>query len=172
MLFETIDYLKNGNKRQQAAYRLLSTCNIMDKLSAYTPILTGTIPINIDIEDSDLDIICYFKDGSEFAEIVEIHFSSEIGFTITKSEDSQPAIVFASFIIENTWIEIFGQNIPSEQQLAYRHMIIEHKLLMSHGNEFREKIIALKRDGLKTEPAFALLLGLQGDPYLELLKLE
>ncbi len=51
-------------------------------------------------------------------------------------------------------------------------MIIEHKILSSKGDEFRAEIIRLKQDGLKTEPAFAKMLGLQGNPYEELLKFE
>ncbi len=30
---------------------------------------------------------------------------------------------------------------------------------------FRQEIIALKKQGYKTEPAFAMALGLKGDPY-------
>ena len=33
------------------------------------------------------------------------------------------------------------------------------------GPAFKEQIRGLKRNGLKTEPAFAKLLGLNGDPY-------
>ncbi len=69
-------------------------------------------------------------------------------------------------------IEIFGQSIPTKQQFAYRHLIVEHHLLNKHGEEFRQQIIELKRQGHKTEPAFALALGLTGDPYTELLNFE
>ena len=37
---------------------------------------------------------------------------------------------------------------------------------------FRRQIIDLKKQGLKTEPAFAKLLALTGDPYVELLSFE
>ena len=50
-------------------------------------------------------------------------------------------------------------------------MIIEHKILAAHDNDFKTEIIKLKQAGLKTEPAFARLLGLDGDPYEALLKL-
>ena len=48
-------------------------------------------------------------------------------------------------------------------------MIIEYKILELHGEVFRQEIIKLKSKGLKTEPAFAKLLGLVGNPYEELL---
>ena len=48
-------------------------------------------------------------------------------------------------------------------------MIIEHEILQSKGGIFRLEIIKLKQNGYKTEPAFAFLLGLKGDPYIELL---
>jgi len=50
-------------------------------------------------------------------------------------------------------------------------MLIEHKLLSTKGEKFRQDIIDLKNQGYKTEPAFAKLLGLGGDAYEELLKL-
>ena len=50
-------------------------------------------------------------------------------------------------------------------------MIIENDILKEKGLDFKQKIKQLKSDGLKTEPAFAKLLGLQGNPYIELLKL-
>nr|WP_255539722.1 DUF4269 domain-containing protein [Parapedobacter sp. ISTM3] len=78
--------------------------------------------------------------------------------------------IVANFFLDGFEIEIFGQRIPTRQQFAYRHLIVEHNLLNKHGEKFRQQIIELKRQGRKTEPAFALALGLTGDPYTELLK--
>ncbi|RZK14203.1 MAG: DUF4269 domain-containing protein, partial [Pedobacter sp.] len=64
--FLDISYLKNGNERQKKAYQILNENSILEKLNHFTPILVGTIPINIAIESSDLDIICDVNDEEEF----------------------------------------------------------------------------------------------------------
>jgi len=51
-------------------------------------------------------------------------------------------------------------------------MLILHRLLQERGEAFRREIIALKQRAYKTEPAFAKALGLEGDPYLALLRYE
>nr|WP_249665381.1 DUF4269 domain-containing protein [Mucilaginibacter sp. Bleaf8] len=61
--------------------------------------------------------------------------------------------------------------MPSQQQSAYRHLLIEHYLLQLHGESLRKQVISLKNQGYKTEPAFAMALNLEGDPYLALLQL-
>lgn len=48
-------------------------------------------------------------------------------------------------------------------------MLIEHQILQSENEDFRLKIIELKKNGYKTEPAFAKLLDLEGNPYHALL---
>ena len=50
-------------------------------------------------------------------------------------------------------------------------MVIESKIMEIAGKEFREKIINLKMDGYKTEPAFGKLLSLK-NPFIDLLELE
>jgi hypothetical protein len=72
-------------------------------------------------------------------------------------------------MLEEFPIEIFGQNKPTIEQNAYRHMIAEYKILEEKGEEFKQKIIELKKQGIKTEPAFGMLLGLE-NPYEDLLK--
>jgi len=168
--FLDISYLQFGNERQKKAYQVLTANRVLEKLIPYHPILVGTIPINIDIKNSDLDIICEVSDKNEFIDKLNALFGSEKDFTTHESPKFDAVKV--NFITDGFEIEIFGQNTPTTQQNAYRHMFIEHKLLLAKGKKFRQDIIDLKKQGYKTEPAFAKLLKLEGDAYQELLKLQ
>jgi len=172
MDFDNIAYLQFGNDRQQEAYFTLMNSQVFLKLNAFDPILVGTIPINIDIENSDLDIICCFANKEDFLKTISDNFGNEDNFTIREQQSSNNSAIVANFLMDNFEIEVFGQNIPTKQQFAYRHLIVEYNLLNKFGEEFRQEIIELKKQGLKTEPAFAKILGLTGDPYIELLKFE
>ena len=172
MQFDSIDYLQYGSQMQRQAYKILIQANIFDILKPFNPILAGTIPIDIGIENSDLDIICYTLDYDSFLNVVNRYFSQYEQFIVYKNNTLTVPPIVARFYIDNTEIEIFGQNIPVKLQNAYRHMLVEYSLLQKYGDPFREQIIALKMQGLKTEPAFAQLLGLEGDPYIELLNME
>ncbi|REC53934.1 DUF4269 domain-containing protein, partial [Chryseobacterium piscium] len=46
--FTKLDYLKIGNKKQKRAYEVLTKYKIFEVLEYYSPILAGTIPIEID----------------------------------------------------------------------------------------------------------------------------
>ena len=170
--FTNIEYLKKGSKRQQQAFEELTKLSIFQDLQRYHPILTGTIPIGIDLPESDLDIICECSDHNEFAEVIKSLYSNKNNFEIRTSIWNELTSTIAKFRSGEFEIEIFGQDKPTQLQSAYRHMIVEHQILNSKDDEFRTKIIRLKQKGLKTEPAFAKVLGLNGDPYQELLKLE
>jgi hypothetical protein len=170
--FDNVEYLKVGTIRQQQAYSTLTNNQILSKLMLFDPILVGTIPIDIDIENSDLDIICCFDDGQKFQSAIMNYFKEEENFKITEKKVLATLTIVANFVVDNFEIEIFGQSIPSKQQFAYRHLIAEHNLLNKYGDKFRQNIIDLKRQGHKTEPAFGIALGLTGDPYIELLKFE
>lgn len=172
MHFDDIEYLRTGTERQQRAHSVLVNHQILRKLKHFDPILVGTIPINIDTEKSDLDIICCFSDQQVFQAAVERNFGSESGFRIRERQHLDGVAVITNCRIGGFEIEIFGQSVPTRSQVAYRHLCIEYRLLTQYGEGFRQQIVELKRQGYKTEPAFALVLGLVGDPYLELLKLE
>lgn len=166
--FTKLDYLKIGNEKQKRAYEVLTKYKIFTILDNYSPILAGTVPIEIDIEGSDLDIICEVEDQMKFEAFLIQNFSENdlnIEKITMKGEDS----IICNFILEEFSIEIFAQNRPTTQQNAYRHMIAEYKILQEKGDKFKQKIIDLKKNGIKTEPAFGLLLGLE-NPYEDLLK--
>ncbi|KAA0127846.1 DUF4269 domain-containing protein [Chryseobacterium sp. SN22] len=166
--FNNIDYLKNGNERQKQAYDVLSGFRLFEKLKAWSPVLAGTIPIGIDIEESDLDVICEVKDEMEFERFLAGYFS-EFNIKVESFEINGEKAVVANFMLEGFIIEIFGQNKPVIEQNAYRHMMAEYRILQEKGEGFRNEIIALKKQGFKTEPAFGILLGLE-NPYKDLLK--
>ncbi len=67
---------------------------------------------------------------------------------------------------------MLDKTYQQKNSILTEHMLIENEILIEKGIKFRKIIIDLKSNGIKTEPAFANLLGLTGNPYLELLKLE
>ena len=168
--FTKIDYLKSGTDKQKRAFRVLTENQILEKLKSFDPLLTGTIPLNIDIDTSDLDIICCFIDPVSFQRHLINEFSRQKDFKILASK--HVGAVAVAFIVDGFLIEVFGQPIPTREQAAYRHMLVEQKILEEKGEAFRSQIVELKKQGYKTEPAFGKLLGLTGNAYEKLLKLK
>lgn len=170
--FTHIEYLKTGNDRQRKAYSVLVELSLFKDLDTYSPILTGTIPIGIDIPSSDLDIICQCSDHEAFTNEITTLYAQKDQFQIRTNTINELISTIASFRVDGFEIEIFGQDCPTVQQNAYKHMMVEHAILNKKGDPFREEIIQLKKSGLKTEPAFVQLLGLDGNPYEALLKMK
>jgi Domain of unknown function (DUF4269) len=178
--FTSLEYLQSGTPVQQRAYHELRQLRIMEILEDYHPLLVGTIPIDLAIDGSDLDIACQAPDLQAFQQKLIELFGNQPQFQVMEryideeSMVSASAAVWCSFQGPTFPIEIFGQAIPPMQQYAYRHMMIEYRLLRERGESFRQSILHLKRAGIKTEPAFATALGWNEgvDPYQGLLELE
>jgi hypothetical protein len=172
--FIHIDYLTTGNIKQKGAYKIMQELNIMEVLQAYNPILAGTIPIGIDVPDSDLDIICEVYHFDPFKRLLAEQYGAYDRFAYkTRTVNEVPRAV-CHFTVTDTnnsqWMfEVFGQPVPTAQQNAYKHMIVEHKILNLLGSVERDRIVHLKRQGIKTEPAFGKLLNTDDDPYRLLL---
>lgn len=166
-----IAYLLDGTERQRAAYETLRRLGIFDTLKRYTPTLVGTIPIGIDVPASDLDIICEANDLRAFAEDVERAYGDEREFRLWRRRIRGVPSVVANFLFEEFPIEVFAQSQPVTTQNAYRHMVVEARLLEIGGPAARRAIRHLKDEGMKTEPAFAQYFDLDGDPYDALLDL-
>ncbi|GGH16378.1 alpha/beta hydrolase [Paenibacillus segetis] len=168
--FLDIEYLSVGTPVQKEVYQLLRREHFMELLDDYSPILVGTIPLDIDVEDSDLDIICKVYDFDSFERYARGTFGSYEGYTSVCRYVEGVQRIKVNFQCGRWPIEIFGQAIPTVEQNGYRHMIVEHRLLELYGQQFKDRVRALKQSGVKTEPAFARILGLEGDPYQKLLE--
>lgn len=140
---------------------------LMENFRDVDATIVGTYPIDINISSSDIDIIMSCNDLNDLRSRLIEGFSDYKAFKVKLEE-----VLIASFICEGLVIEIYADNKPIESFNSYRHLVIEEKLLILLGDEFRSRVIALKEAGIKTEPAFARLLKLSGDPYDALLRLE
>ena len=166
-------YLACGNDRQRAAHKALADLRIFETLAAFQPMLSGTIPLAIDVAGSDLDVLCEVHDFGGFAEALHTAYGHEPDYKMSNFKEGRDGPYrTATFSHGGFVIEIFGQALPVTQQGAYRHMVIQARLLDLGGNGLRKQIVALRQGGLKTEPAFARRLGVAGDPYVALLALE
>ncbi|MEC5425693.1 DUF4269 domain-containing protein [Virgibacillus sp. C22-A2] len=167
-MLDSFETLKNGNAKQIKAYKAIYNLNIMSDLKEFTPVLCGTIPIAIDLASSDLDIIMEVHDFEQFElQITHLYKSKDV-FRIKRTVIRSRLVVKANFLYEGFQFELFGQAQPIHKQHAYLHMIIEQALIKANPG-LREKVIRLKKQGYKTEPAFCKILGISGDSYENLI---
>jgi hypothetical protein len=160
MDFFDLSYLSKGSAVQQAGLRAIIGSGIMNSLKEFSPVVVGTLPLDLFVTGSDIDIICFYLDAEQFQAEFKHSRPEELG-----GVDS----IISNFDFDGFQFEVVGQSIPVTEQVAYRHMMAEWKILEERGESFRREVRALKENGVKTEPAFAQLLGLPGDPYLALL---
>jgi hypothetical protein len=168
-----LSYLASGTPRQRDALRVIRELRLWENLAAYTPALAGTVPLDVDIEGSDLDIICDADDPGAFERDVRQLYSREADFRLQHypgSHVSYPTVV-ANFRRSGWSIELYAQPVPVAEQDACLHLLVEGQLLDLAGKLARDAIRELKRQGWATEPAFAAYFGLAGDPYEELARL-
>jgi hypothetical protein len=165
-------HMMAGNKRQREVYDILSDLRIFEDLKSYGPVVAGTIPIDIDIEDSDIDILCGFDNPVGFEQTLKRCYSQYRDFSFKRVRLRGVASAVASFFHRQYMIEIFGQSLETQEQDAFVHMVVEHRILELCNDSFREEIRRLKRGGLGTEPAFGKLLSIEHNPYTALLKFK
>lgn len=144
---------------------------MLGKLARLKPMVIGTPPLGIDIETSDIDIACTADDLEQFKFDAIALFENEQSFEIGNIEGLPDAAVRAAFVSHDWEIELFCQALPIHEQWGVRHFLIEKRLLEILPS-LKSKVIDLKRSGQKTEPAFAAILKLEGDPYVAMLELE
>jgi hypothetical protein len=158
-------YLKTGNQKQQQVYHILKNKILPFIPGEYHPTLAGTIPIGIDTDESDIDLICESNNHDEFHQLLKSKFSHFPHFEINRKNIRTIDSIICRFETDGFKVEIFGQPIEVVHQNAFRHMAIERKILEHAPHEFATEIVKLKSSGLSTEEAFVKILRLKGDPY-------
>lgn len=154
----------------QEAQDLLRRAGVLAELTAWNPVIAGTIPLGVDIEGSDIDVLCEVHDADAFVRRALV-FAHMPHFSLHRKEDADPPALVCRFTAEGVPVEIFAQALPPRAQRAYRHMMAERRLLEAAGEGAAEEIRRLKRLGVKTEPAFAEHFALIGDAYETLLEI-
>lgn len=167
-----ITYLMNGHDRQRAAYQVLRELDAFYKLKPFSPLLVGSYPLDLEVDDSDLDIICEAGNLLDFEQQLTQWYGHYESFRAEALLDGAMPTMFVELVCRGFKVEFFAQQIPVRHQVAFRHMEIEERLLRLAGFEARRAIRTLKEQGVKTEPAFAKYFGLDGDPFQALLDLS
>lgn len=142
--------------------RITAFLSSLKAFAAYSPLLSGTIPLGISTPESDLDILMATTNFDQLAALIKQTYPS----AQIKVTDH----LVANFEFQGLPIEIYAENRPVLEQNAHRHLRIEGRLLKLLGPSFKRNVIELKQQGLKTEPTFGKLLELSS-PYEELLEL-
>ena len=149
----------------------LHRVGVLSLLARFDPRLAGTPPLGLALADSDIDVLCQTPDPEEFTLAVWNAFGNHPGFAI-RQWVSGGCPVIANFEAEGWTFELFGSRQPTEKQIGWRHFRIEQRLLSIGGEAIRTLVKVERCKGLKTEPAFAAVLNLSGNPYEALLELE
>lgn len=157
------------NKR---VWNALTVSRVLESLQEFRPLVTGTFPLGIANEASDLDIVLESRDLGYAAKRIEGLCRHERGFRIDRIQVAGVDTLLATFVTAGVPFELFVQAVPVTEQRAYRHFLVEERLLKLGGPTFAEKVRSARARGLKTEPAFAEVLGLTGDPFERLLELQ
>ncbi len=140
-------------------------------LKEFTPVFAGTIPLDIDIQGSDIDIICCVTEFTRFQTRLRECFEHLQNFIITESYGQGSRHSISQFEGHGFRVEIYGEQKEVTKQNGFLHLIAEAKLLEIGGVSSRDEIRKIKNKGHKTEPAFAEYFKIDGNSYSELIKL-
>lgn len=142
----------------------LMNSHLLSEWAEYSPLVAGTYPLQLAVEHSDVDLLLYTDDLAGLAQKLTAK-----GFKNALHTVDQLATLIGEREFQGVKYEVFAQNCPSVEQKAYRHFQVEERLLKYGGESLRKAVQVARRRGLKTELAFAEVLGIPGDPYSTLL---
>lgn len=150
---------------------VLEELGLPHTLADFDARVVGTPPLGLDVAESDIDLICHAGDPDAFVRVVQSLFGSETGFTISRRGGPLHPIV-VNFWRSGWPVELYAIDQPTCLQPGWLHFDVERRLLRLGDAAFERRVRERRASGEKTEPAFAHVLRLEGDPYLALIELS
>ncbi len=141
-------------EKNQKISNFLNETQILNQLQEYHPLLAGTFPLDLNVEKSDLDILCDCRDLSTFCKEIEKLYSNHPNFNIQKTNVRGETAAVINWTWQDLPIEVFAQSTQSCRQWGFKHFQIEDRILKLAGFDGFQSIQKLRNLGLKTEPAF------------------
>ncbi|MEM1112546.1 MAG: DUF4269 domain-containing protein [Pseudomonadota bacterium] len=154
--------------KQAAARDALARSGVIRLLHQYRPTLVSTIFVGLDIDGSDIDVLCEFDSAGSFCRDFSAAFGLKAGYALAPGHGR----VVGRFQQSGFDVEVYASTTPVHEQAGLRHYRVMQRLVNTGGESFQSAVRALKTKGLKTEPAIGELLGLSGDPYEAVLAIE
>jgi predicted metalloenzyme YecM len=145
---------------------------VLKNFSEHNPLIAGTFPLEIDVENSDVDVLLFANNLEEVEAKLKKVYGECLNFTYSISMVDGLDTLICNFTFQDVPFEIFAQARQPVRQNAYLHFLIEERLLNLGGAAFKKEIKRARLTGIKTEPAFAKILNIQDDPYKGLLELQ
>lgn len=137
---------------------------VLDLLSSFDPHVVGTPPLGLDLPSSDIDVCAFAEDPNDVATLLWAARDRLRDLSMKRwTVGGRPLV--AAFRASGWSIEVFAAAVPVRQQAGWRHFDVESRLLGMGGGTMHEALRERRLVGMKTEPAFADLLQLAGDPY-------
>ncbi len=166
------EYQKSPTDVQKRALEGLSKLNLFHDLKEFKPVFAGTIPLDIDIQSSDINIICEVTEFIRYQTRLRECFERQKNFIITETYNAVARNSTCRFDAHTFRVEIHGEKKTIQKQNLFQYLIAEAKLLEIGGDAARAEIRRIKRNGHKTEPAFAEYFKIKGNAFDELVKLS
>ena len=159
-------------EQNQTIYSMIKESDILSNLSQYGPLIAGTFPLNISSDTSDIDLILSAPDLVDLQRKLHSLYGGVSGFKDRFCKVEGVDSYIANFVLLDVPVEVFAQETPSVMQTAYAHFQVEEQILKVAGFDFKNEIIKLRNQGLKTKLAFATALKLKGEPFDAILNLK
>ena len=142
-------------EKKSHLHKILSSVVLTSLFQNFNALLVGTPPLDLDVENSDIDIILK-ADADELLHLLQSHITSEFIKTANNT---------FNFELHSVPIQIYLCKEKPTSQQSYQHFQAEEKILKYCRSLDLANLKKLRECGVKTEKAFTQILKLHGDEY-------